>query len=303
VEKIDNPFRYCGEYLDEETGNYYLRARYYDPSIQRFTQEDSYAIAFGVAWQDHLYSYAANNPVRYIDPSGHLTEGQILQKGSKGQDVKLLQRRLMSLGLLTIPKDKDGNYIGYGTFGPRTLAAVNKYKKDHGLWNFDQYAGKVGETTWRHLGLPVNSSTITDDHATNRKGGSKPVKENDSITATTPNIAPVPQQPKNIKSIEETMNEVDLSHIPSDIWKGMKSEGIKPYKQTAGAIFLGLALKAAVWEAATAPTRVDVTMGGANTVADILGPPLSTTLPGAFYYISNELLDIEGILRDAFSSE
>ncbi|MBU7006021.1 RHS repeat domain-containing protein [Phosphitispora fastidiosa] len=71
VEKIDNPFRYCGEYLDEETGNYYLRARYYDPSVQRFTQEDSYAIAFGAAWQEHFYSYAANNPVRYIDPSGH----------------------------------------------------------------------------------------------------------------------------------------------------------------------------------------------------------------------------------------
>ena len=26
-----NPFRYCGEYLDFETGAYYLRARYYDP--------------------------------------------------------------------------------------------------------------------------------------------------------------------------------------------------------------------------------------------------------------------------------
>ncbi|NCU27666.1 hypothetical protein EOM86_13275, partial [Candidatus Nomurabacteria bacterium] len=29
IEQIDNPFRYCGEYLDEETGNIYLRARYY----------------------------------------------------------------------------------------------------------------------------------------------------------------------------------------------------------------------------------------------------------------------------------
>ena len=27
----ENPFRYCGEYYDNETGTYYLRARYYAP--------------------------------------------------------------------------------------------------------------------------------------------------------------------------------------------------------------------------------------------------------------------------------
>ena len=37
-----NPFRYCGEYFDVESGAYYLRARYYDPSIGRFTQEDTH---------------------------------------------------------------------------------------------------------------------------------------------------------------------------------------------------------------------------------------------------------------------
>ncbi len=56
VEAIDNPFQYCGEYLDEETGNYYLRARYYDPEIQRFINEDSYAVTYGAAWQENLYS-------------------------------------------------------------------------------------------------------------------------------------------------------------------------------------------------------------------------------------------------------
>ena len=35
-----NPFRYCGEYFDRETGAYYLRARYYSPETGRFTQED-----------------------------------------------------------------------------------------------------------------------------------------------------------------------------------------------------------------------------------------------------------------------
>ena len=36
-----NPFRYCGEYYDRESGTYYLRARYYNPGTGRFTQEDT----------------------------------------------------------------------------------------------------------------------------------------------------------------------------------------------------------------------------------------------------------------------
>ena len=37
-----NPFRYCGEYYDIEIGQIYLRARYYDPIIGRFTSLDAY---------------------------------------------------------------------------------------------------------------------------------------------------------------------------------------------------------------------------------------------------------------------
>ncbi len=41
-EKLDyNPFRYCGEYFDRETGEIYLRARYYNPAIGRFGAEDA----------------------------------------------------------------------------------------------------------------------------------------------------------------------------------------------------------------------------------------------------------------------
>ena len=36
-----NPFRYHGYYLDDETGLYYLNARYYDPEIGRFISPDS----------------------------------------------------------------------------------------------------------------------------------------------------------------------------------------------------------------------------------------------------------------------
>jgi len=35
-----NLFRYCGEYVDLETGAIYLRARYYDPVASRMITED-----------------------------------------------------------------------------------------------------------------------------------------------------------------------------------------------------------------------------------------------------------------------
>ena len=59
-----NPFRYCGEYYDVETGFIYLRARYYDPMVGRFTSVDP--IKDGLNW----YSYCDNNPVNRIDPTG-----------------------------------------------------------------------------------------------------------------------------------------------------------------------------------------------------------------------------------------
>jgi len=59
-------YRYSGEYWDEETGTYYLRARYYAPNTGRFMAEDS--AMDGLNW----YVYANSNPVTYNDPSGHL---------------------------------------------------------------------------------------------------------------------------------------------------------------------------------------------------------------------------------------
>ena len=59
-----NPFRYAGEYYDAESGNIYLRNRYYDASTGRFISEDP--IQDGVNW----YVYCGGNPVNYLDISG-----------------------------------------------------------------------------------------------------------------------------------------------------------------------------------------------------------------------------------------
>ena len=64
---IENCLTYTGQMYDGATGQYYLRARFYNPSVGRFQQEDVYR-GDGL----NLYAYCANNPVMYYDPSGYM---------------------------------------------------------------------------------------------------------------------------------------------------------------------------------------------------------------------------------------
>jgi len=75
----ENPFRYCGEYLDLETKTYYLRARNYRPGTGRFTTEDP--ARDGLNW----YTYANNNPLMFVDPFG-LEAYYIFYNSTKDKD-------------------------------------------------------------------------------------------------------------------------------------------------------------------------------------------------------------------------
>lgn len=68
-ENVPNRLLYGGQQYDPEVRQYYLRARYYNPVVGRFTQEDPYR-GDGL----NLYAYCVNNPVTYYDPSGYECE-------------------------------------------------------------------------------------------------------------------------------------------------------------------------------------------------------------------------------------
>ena len=68
-EQFSNRIRYTGQQYDELTEQYYLRARYYNPVLGRFMQEDVYQ-GDGL----NLYAYCENNPVVYYDSSGYTTQ-------------------------------------------------------------------------------------------------------------------------------------------------------------------------------------------------------------------------------------
>ncbi len=70
TEQIFNPIRYGGEYYDQESGLYYLRARYYDPSIGRFISEDTDEGQLTNPLSLNLYTYCASDPLNYSDYTG-----------------------------------------------------------------------------------------------------------------------------------------------------------------------------------------------------------------------------------------
>ena len=64
--------RYVGEYLDEDSGFYHLRARDYDPKIGRFISRDSFEGVKNNPITLNPYLYANADPVNGVDPSGHM---------------------------------------------------------------------------------------------------------------------------------------------------------------------------------------------------------------------------------------
>ena len=110
----ENPFRYCGEYLDLETNTYYLRARYYRSVTGRFTSEDTLRCVKSQLPNKqevsdplslNLYIYCHCNPVMYIDSSGCTPMTYQKDNGMYGflPDYKFTNVTITAFGLVPIP--------------------------------------------------------------------------------------------------------------------------------------------------------------------------------------------------------
>ena len=83
-------FGFNGEHRDIN-GLIYLRFRYYNPRLKRFINKDSCKGYQKRPLSQNQYIYAENNPIKYVDPSGHIQKGREM--------ITLLERAITSQNL------------------------------------------------------------------------------------------------------------------------------------------------------------------------------------------------------------
>jgi RHS repeat-associated protein len=134
------PFRFTGKRLDEETGLYYYGARYLDPQTSRWLSTDPAMGEYipqapvneearkrngnlpgmGGVFNTvnlHVYHYAGNNPVKYIDPDGKMLHPIALAVGAGIGAV-------VSVGVVVVGDIANGKASSIGTYAGAILGGA-----------------------------------------------------------------------------------------------------------------------------------------------------------------------------------
>jgi RHS repeat-associated protein len=152
IEVYSNAIRYGSEYFDNETGLYYLRARYYDSYQGRFISEDSFMGNEDDPLSLNLYTYGENDPIMYSDPSGHTC----ISNGSQGDGVVAIQEMLDKIGISTGGAD--------GIFGNNTENAVVQFQQKYGL-EVDGIVGNQTLTYLKNIAATINAPSYVQSAA------------------------------------------------------------------------------------------------------------------------------------------
>ncbi len=66
----NQPFRFAGQAFDAVPSLYYMRARYYDPSVGRFISRDLFAGSVYIPSSHNRYLFRGDDPTTLVDKSG-----------------------------------------------------------------------------------------------------------------------------------------------------------------------------------------------------------------------------------------
>ena len=124
-----NPFRYRGYVYDVETGLYYLRSRYYNPSWGRSLSTDYLLAKIGDKYAGNLFAYAHNAPIARADSDGTDSYYVIYDARPNATKEETNNKGLKMQGEWAIAElESAGHQVTGGTFTtiPEFIGAWNK---------------------------------------------------------------------------------------------------------------------------------------------------------------------------------
>ena len=135
-------------------------------------------------------------------------------------DVIVLQKMLVSLGLLKMPINPNTNtYVEFGTYGSLTVAAVKEFQENNGLYP----DGKVGKNTWNKLSLPWDEENAQPDRNSwsyrYLLQNNKFYTENPVVTLITPTANTELERGESIKITAKGTNCHHLAVFINGEWK------------------------------------------------------------------------------------
>lgn len=203
-ETVSNSIKYAGEYYDAENGLIYLRNRYYDPSIGRFTSEDP--IEDELNW----YVYANNNPVMFVDPWGLAVTAEDIVAFASGLITK---DELEAIYFYTDAYEEAEKNNDYARMNSAHSAVVNirlKYNPDY-IDGYDYNHGGAyyapGNDTVTDMGWVITAGLVGGTMIT--KAGIVPIiKAGSSLAPVTPKAIEISD--KIIKQMDKRGWSVEL---------------------------------------------------------------------------------------------
>ncbi|WP_275477302.1 RHS repeat-associated core domain-containing protein, partial [Leptospira interrogans] len=153
-------YKFTGQIEDKETGLYYYKSRFYEPTLGRFLQADSVIAPDSVNGMNR-YMYVDGNPVSYRDPSGHISGPDMMHMLNRivghamGKDFhngnspsfssigKDLHRNALSKGINKSLKKID-TFLGKSDIGRFINKGWRDIRRGDLGRGFDKYIGKDG---------------------------------------------------------------------------------------------------------------------------------------------------------------
>lgn len=230
-----NPYLFTGKEKDNSTGLYYYGARYYDPVIGRFTTQDPWGGNIRDPQSFNKYSYARNNPLKYVDPNGAKLElvGSEQFTGKAFSDLQKLSPYIVN----------NGNSINFDYISAIKDFVKKEFKNPLGTLMLLTLINDDNTVQVNELKTPGGQESVAEHDKTflkrfdlkNGKGVDSVVSYNQDNLTETPVYSPVTGKVEMKESPFHITLAHELIHAIHDIAGTVEKSAIVIYKTLNGA--------------------------------------------------------------------